>query len=124
MRPGQHVEGRLEVAVIGQRPPVGREQRLVAGICEGGLFEHGGGLLALPGGAQRLAVGQSGVGILRVGAVALDRFRRAPRIGVGGSRALRSDRAGDVGYGLAAPKPGGKIAVTAAEAKAGQELGC
>ena len=81
----QHVERLLEIAVVGQRPAVSREQRLVAGMGDGGLFEHGGGLRALPGGAQRLAIGQGGVGILGIGAIALAvDFRRAPRIGIGG----------------------------------------
>ena len=81
----QNVERLLEIAVVGERPAITGEQRLVAGMGDGGLFEHGGGLGALPGGAQRLAIGQCGVGILGVGAVALAvDFHRAPRIGIGG----------------------------------------
>ncbi len=84
---GEHVERLLEIAVVGQRPAVAGEQRLVAGMGDGGLFEHGGGLGALPGGAQRLAIGQRGIGILGVGAIAfaID-VHRAPRIGIGSRR--------------------------------------
>ena len=80
----EHIERLLEIAVVGERAAITGEQRLVAGMSDGGLFEHGGGLGALPGGAQRLAIGQSGIGILGIGAVAfaID-FYRAPRIGIG-----------------------------------------
>ena len=52
---------------------------------DGGLFEHGSGLGALPAGAQRLAVSQRGVGILGVGAIALaiDLDRAAGIVGNG-----------------------------------------
>ena len=56
MGAAEHVEGRLRIAVVGERAAVSGEQRLVAGMGDGGLFEHGGGLRALAGGAQRLAV--------------------------------------------------------------------
>ncbi len=79
----QHVERLLEVAIVGQRPAVGREQALVAGMGDGGLFEHGGSLRALAVGAQRLAIGQRRVGILRVGAIAIAiGLHRALRIGI------------------------------------------
>ena len=67
----EHVERLLEIAVVGERPAVAGEQRLVAGMGDGGLFEHGDRLGALPGGAQRLAIGQRRIGILGIGAVAL-----------------------------------------------------
>ena len=80
----EDVEGLLEIAVVGERPAEAAEQRLVAGIGDGGLFEHGDGLGALPGGAQRLAIGQRGVGILGIGAIALAvDLHRAARIGIG-----------------------------------------
>ena len=76
----QDVECLLEIAVVGKRPAPGGEQRLVAGMSDGGLLEHGGGLGALPIGTQRLAVGQGGFGILGVFAVAIaGHFRRARR---------------------------------------------
>ncbi len=52
MGAGEDIEGLLEIAVIGKRPAITGEQRLVAGMGDGGLFEHGDGLGALPGGAQ------------------------------------------------------------------------
>ena len=79
----QDVERLLEITVVDERPAVTGEQRLVAGMGDGGLFEHGDGLGALPGGAERLAIGQRGIGILGVGTVALAiDIDRAPRIGV------------------------------------------
>ena len=78
---GEHVEGRLRVAVVGERAAVSGQHRLVAGMGDGGLFEHGGSLGALPGGAQRLAVGQCHLGVLGVGAIALAvNLDRAARI--------------------------------------------
>ena len=109
MRPGQDIEGGLEAAVIGQSPPVGGQQRLVAGMGDGGLFEHRGGLRPLSGSAQRLAITQRRGGILRIGAIALAiDLDRAPRIGVGDRLRLRRDRAGDIGHRLAAAEPGGQ----------------
>ena len=55
MGAAEHVERLLEIAVIGERAAIAGEQCLVAGMGDGGLFEHGDGLGALPGGAQRLA---------------------------------------------------------------------
>ena len=76
----EDVERLLEITVVGKRPAVARKQRLVAGVGDGGLFEHGGGLAALPGGTQRLAIGQGGLGIFGIGAVALAiDFHRAVR---------------------------------------------
>src|SRR5450759_3705734 len=60
----ENVERLLEAAVVGQRPAIAGEQRLVAGMADGGLFEHGDGLGALPGGAERLTKAQRG-GTLR-----------------------------------------------------------
>ena len=68
MRTGQHVERGLEASVIGKRPAVSCQQRLVAGMGDGSLFEHGGSLRPLSGGAERLAIGRRKVGILRIGA--------------------------------------------------------
>ena len=80
----QHVERLLEIAVVGERAAVSGQQCLVAGMGDGGLLEHGGGLGPLPGGAQCLAIGQRGVGILGIGAIALaGDLRRALRIGTG-----------------------------------------
>ncbi len=111
MGAAENVERLLEIAVIGERPAEAGEQRLVAGMGDGGLFEHGDGLGALPGGAERLAIGQRDVGILGIGAVALavDLYR-APRIGIGAwtGLSLGRDRSRDVGHGLAAAKAGGQ----------------
>ena len=121
----EHVERLLEIAVVGQRPAESGEQRLVAGMGDGGLFEHGGGLGALPGGAQRLAIGQRGVGILGIGTVALaGDFRRAPRIGAGAgvgfdvSDPVMSDMVWQP------PSPAAKNAVTAADARSRARLDC
>ena len=112
MGTAEHVEGRLRIAVVGERAAVAGEQRLVAGMGDGGLFEHGGGLGALPGGAQRLAVGKRGVGILGVGAIAiaidLDRAVRIVRHGFRPGFAPGGDRSGHVGHGLAAAKARGQ----------------
>ena len=106
----EHVERLLEIAVVGERAAIGGEQRLVAGMGDGGLFEHGDGLGALPGGAQRLAVAQRGLGILGIGAIALAiDFGGAARIGIGDcGSAFERQRARDVGHGLAAAKAGGQ----------------
>jgi hypothetical protein len=40
MGAAEHVEGLLEVAVVRQRAAIGGEQQLVAGMGDGGLFEH------------------------------------------------------------------------------------
>ena len=37
----EDVEGLLKIAVVRQRPPIAGEQRLVAGMSDGGLLEHG-----------------------------------------------------------------------------------
>ena len=80
----EHVERLLEIAVVGQRAAVAGEQRLVAGMGDGGLLQHGDGLGALAGGAQRLAIGQCRVGILGIGAIALAiDLDGAARIGIG-----------------------------------------
>ena len=71
MGAAEHVEGRLRIAVVGERAAVSGQQRLVAGMGDGGLFEHGGGLRPLAGGAQRLAVSQCRLGILGIGAISL-----------------------------------------------------
>jgi len=49
----EHVEGGLRIAVVASA----RRRRQAAPCCrngEGGLFEHGGGLRPLAGGAERL----------------------------------------------------------------------
>jgi hypothetical protein len=80
----ENIERLLEIAIVGQRAAVSGEQRLVAGMGDGGLLEHGDGLGALSGGAERLAVAQGRVGILGVAAItlAID-FNRAARVSVG-----------------------------------------
>src|SRR6476620_3205714 len=74
----------------------------------GRLLEHRGGLRALPGGAERLAIGQRSVDILGVGAmaVAVD-FDRAARIFRSG-RSLRGQRSCYVGHGMAAAEACGE----------------
>ncbi len=105
----QHVERLLEIAIVGERPAIAGEQRLVTGMGEGSLFEHGDGLGALSGGAQRLAIGQRGVGILGIGAIALAiNLNRAPRIGIGTGLGLCRQRSRNIGHGLAAAEPGGQ----------------
>ena len=92
---------------------------------DGGLFEHGGGLGALPGGAQRLAIGQRGVGILGIGAVALAvDFHRAPRIGIGAGAGSAFDVIEPVISDMVwqPPSPAAKIAVTAADARSRARL--
>jgi hypothetical protein len=48
VRAAENVECLLEIAVVGKRPPVGGQQRLVAGVGNGRLLEHGCRLAALP----------------------------------------------------------------------------
>ena len=45
MGAGENIERLLEIAVVGKRPAITGEQWLVAGMGDGGLFKHGGGLL-------------------------------------------------------------------------------
>jgi hypothetical protein len=71
MGAAEHVEGRLRIAVVGERAAVSGKQRLVAGMGDGGLFKHGGGLRPLAGGAEPLAVAQCRLGILGIGAIPL-----------------------------------------------------
>ena len=107
----EHVERLLEIAVIGQRPAIPGQQRLVAGMADGGLFEHGDGLGALTAGAQRLAVGQRHIGILGIGAIAFAvKLDRASRIGIraGARRGRRRHRTGDIGHGLATAETSGQ----------------
>ena len=88
MGAAQHVEGGLRIAVVGERAAVAGEQRLVAGMGDRRLFEHGGGLGTLSGGAECLAIGQRDVGILGIGAIAFAvNFDGAARI-VGSSVGL------------------------------------
>jgi hypothetical protein len=47
VRLAEHVEGLLEIAVVGQRAAVGGEQLAVAGIGDGGLLENRDRLRAL-----------------------------------------------------------------------------
>jgi hypothetical protein len=71
---GENVERLLEITIVGERPAIAAEHRLVAGNGDGGLLEHGYGLGALAAGAQRVAIAERGVGILGIGAIAL-RYR-------------------------------------------------
>src|SRR6185369_1671603 len=90
MGAAEHVEGGLRITVVGERAAVGGKQRLVAGMGEGGLFEHGGGLRPLAGGAERLTVSQCRLGILGVGAISLAvHLDRALRIVGNGLRLWR-----------------------------------
>ena len=85
----ENIERLLEIAVIGERAAIAGEQRPVAGMGDGGLFEHGDRLAALPRGAQRLAISQCGIGILGIGAIALAiKLRRAPWIAIGAGARL------------------------------------
>ena len=54
VRAAEHFERLLVVAGVGERPAIGAEQRLVVRIVDRGLLEHGDGLGALAGRAQRL----------------------------------------------------------------------
>ena len=113
MGAAENVEGGLRIAIVGERAAVTGEQRLVAGMGDGGLLEHGGGLGALSGGAQRLAIAQRRVGILGIGAVALTiNFHGATRIIRGGlgpwGRRSRGQRSRHVGHGLAAAEARGE----------------
>ncbi len=105
----ENVECLLRIAVVGERAAPRGEQHLIAGMSDGRLLEHGGRLGALPVGTQRLAVSQSGVGILGIGTVAVaHHFGRGVRIGIGRCLGLRRERSGDVGHGLAAAEAGGQ----------------
>jgi hypothetical protein len=87
MGAAEHVEGRLRIAVVGQRAAVGGQQHFVAGMRDGRLFEHGGGLRTLTVGAEGLSISQRRVDILGIGAISLAiRFDRALRILGGGRR--------------------------------------
>ena len=111
VRAAQHVEGLLEIAVVGERAAVSGEHRLVGGVGDRTLFEHGDGLRALTGGAQRHSVTKGSVGIPGIGAVALAiDFGGAARIGIGSESGfgLRGQRTLDVGHGLAAAKTRGQ----------------
>ena len=111
MGAAENIEGGLRIAIVGERAAVTGEQHLVAGMGNRGLFEHGGGLGALPGGAQRLAIGQGRIGILGIGAIALAiNFHGAARIFGGGccGRRSRGQRSRHVGHGLAAAEACGQ----------------
>src|SRR6267378_8175863 len=109
MGAGENIERLLEIAVVGKRPAISGEQWLVAGMGDGGLFEHGDGLGALPCGAQRLAILEGRVGVLGISAIAFAvGFCRAPRVGVGAGVGLWRYRSGDVGHGLTAAKANGQ----------------
>ena len=98
MGAAEHVEGLLEIAVVGQRAAVAGEQRLVAGMGDGGLFEHRNRLRLLSCRAQRLAVLQRRVGILRIGAIALlVELDVAARIAGAAGVGLLAERTGNVG---------------------------
>ena len=89
MGAAQNIERLLEIAVVGEGPAITGEQRLVAGMGQGGLLEHGDRLGALPGRAERLAIAQGGVRVLGIGAIALSvSVYRAPRIGIGAGLGL------------------------------------
>ena len=119
MRARQHVERLLEIAVVGERAAPAGEQRLVAGIGDAGLLQHGGGLGTLAVGAQRLAIGERGVGILGIGAIALAIiFDGALRIGIrplGRTLAVSEPVTSDMVW--QPPRPAANIAVTAAVAR-------
>ena len=95
VRAVEHVERLLVVAVVGERPAIGAEHRVVVRIVDRGLFEHGGGLGALADGAQRLGVADRGLGVARIGAIALaPDVHLAPPFGLGARRGVgaRSSR--------------------------------
>ena len=103
VRTAEHVKGLLKTAIVGERAAVGGEHRLVGGVRDRALLEHGNGLRALPGGAQREAITKCGVGVAGIGAVALAiGFGGAARVGIGDGFGFRGQRALDVGHGLAA----------------------
>ncbi len=56
MGAAEDLECLLEIAVVGQRSPIPRNERFVAGVSERGLFEHGDRLGPLPRGPKRLSV--------------------------------------------------------------------
>jgi hypothetical protein len=97
MGAAEHVKRLLEIAIVGQRPPVAGQQRLVVGVSKCGLLEHRDRLGPLPGGAERLAVSQRRVGVLGVGAIALAiGVELAPGIGGGAGRGFLAQRPRDV----------------------------
>src|SRR6185312_10167971 len=99
MRLAQHVEGLLKVSIIGQRAAVAGQQLLVAGIGDGGLFEHRDRLRALARRTQRLAILKRDDGILGVGAIALAiGVHVTPCIGGLVHLRLVAERPRDVGY--------------------------
>jgi hypothetical protein len=123
----ENIKRLLEIAVIGERATIAGEQRLVAGVGDGGLFKHGDRLAALPGGAQRLAISQRGVGILGIGAIALAvKLRRAPRIGFGVGLVSAFDVSDPVISDMVwqPPSPAANIAVTAADPRRRARLDC
>ena len=71
MRAAEHFQRLIEIAGLGQRAAIGAKHGLVARVCDRGLFEHGDGLRALSGGAQRLRVVERRVDIARIGAILL-----------------------------------------------------
>ena len=108
MGAAEDVEGLLEIAIVRQRAPVSGKQRLVLGLGDRRLLEHGDRLGALPGGAQRLCVLQRRLGVLGVGAIAIAiGVEIASRIGGAACFGLLAQRARDVGraIGLAAAEP-------------------
>ena len=129
MGAGKHVERPLEIAVVGERAAVAGEQRLVAGMGDGGLLEHRNRLGALPGGAERLAIAQRGVDILGIGAIAfaID-FDGAARIGIDWHARLGLASAFELiepvmsDMVLQPPRLAAKIAVTAADARSRARL--
>src|ERR1700722_7084146 len=85
----QDVESLLTVSIVRHRPPIPRQQRLVAGMGNRGLLQHGRRLATLSGGAQRLAIGKGSFGILGIGAVTFaGDVDRLTRVSLGARRAL------------------------------------
>ncbi len=87
MRAGQHIERLVVVAGLGQGAAVGAEQLHVMRVADGRLLQHGDGLGALVGGAQRAGIGDGRVGVVGIFAVmrAPD-IKRTPPFGVGARR--------------------------------------
>jgi hypothetical protein len=107
---GQGVERALEITVVGQRPAIAAEQRLVVGMREVACSNMATAWVAA---RWRGAPGHNGcrIGVLGIGAVALAiGLDRAPRIGIGSGTGfdLRGDRSRDIGHGLAAAKADGQ----------------
>ena len=103
----EHVEGLLEIAVVGERAAIAGQQRLVAGIGDRRLLQHRHRLRLLSRGPQRLAVLQGRVGVLQVGAITcLGHLDIAPRISGAAGFGFVAERAGNVRRrDLAAAKP-------------------